>query len=215
MTTIGSNTLASDISVSLNTGFSVITSITNNPVGITMGNDKASFTAYASAPPATTSALPTEAGGWKRFTNSMGEMFSNIADKMGFGETYKIGSEEFNQVDTSRDGNLNRVEFNLATLNLLDIMGTEFARADKNQDGRVGVHEYVDYRKQQIGNAFNAKDSNNDKHLSINEVGVIGQQLLNNRDPRFDPSQDGLVNKREFIRANLRGAISIRDFLGL
>ena len=35
-----------------------------------------------------------------------------------------------------------------------------------------------------------------------------------NRDPRLDSNMDGLVNKREYVKANLVLGISIRGALG-
>lgn len=157
---------------------------------------------------------PDQAGVFKKISNSIGEAFSNVADKMGVGETYKVIEQEFNQVDLNKDQSLNQWEFNVATMNLGDIFGTEFARADKNRDGRVQTKEYVEYRKDQLSRAFDQKDSNNDSHVSVNEIGSIGKMLLEKRDPRLDENQDGLVNKREFMRSSVKGAISIRDFLG-
>jgi hypothetical protein len=161
-----------------------------------------------------TYANPDKAGAFKKLSNSIGEAFSNVADKMGIGETYKVIEQEFNQVDLNKDQSLNQWEFNVATMNLGDIFGTEFARADKNRDGRVQTKEYVEYRKDQLGRAFDQKDSNNDSHVSMNEIGSIGKMLLEKRDPRLDENQDGLVNKREFMRSSVKGSISIRDFLG-
>ncbi len=162
-----------------------------------------------------TEPLPTEAGGWKRFTNAMGSMFSNIADGLRFGETYNLISEEHNRGDKDRDGRLNTYEFNVSTLNLLDFWGTEFSRADKNRDNSVDRSEYVDYRKEQLGDAFNFKDKNGDRHVSVNEIGWIGKQFLEKKDPRLDENQDGLVNKREFTRSVIRGSLSIKDLLGI
>jgi hypothetical protein len=155
-----------------------------------------------------------EAGGWKKFSNALGQMGSSIADALGFGETYNLIRQEFNQVDMNRTGNLQIYEFNMATLNVTDFWGIEFGRADKNRNGSVDKGEYVDYRKQQLTYCFERKDISKDNHLNINEIGVIGQQLLANRDTRLDANQDGLVNKREFIRSVVRGTMNIREFLG-
>lgn len=199
----------------------------NNPISQIFNNN----TSSAPAPQTTTAsptaayssdtvnvsntyANPDKAGTLKKLSNSIGEAFSNVADKMGIGETYKVIEQEFNQVDLNKDQSLNQWEFNVATMNLGDIFGTEFARADKNRDGRVQTKEYVEYRKDQLSNAFDRKDANNDSHVSMNEIGSIGKLLLEKRDPRLDENQDGLVNKREFMRSSVKGAISIRDFLG-
>lgn len=178
------------------------------PTSSSLGSDSVNVTSYASQP------LPTSATTFKKLGNSVSEMFSNIADKMGFGETRKLINQEFSQVDQTRDGTLNKGEFNVATLNIIDFMGTEFARADKDRDGRVNQKEYANYRKEQLSNAFDRKDASGDKHLNINEIGFIGQQFLANRDTRLDENQDGLVNKREFTRSVVRGTMNIREFLG-
>ena len=179
---------------------------TNTPQ---IAGDSVNLTSYNSAP------LPGSATTFKKLGNSVGEMFSNVADKLGFGETRKLINQEFSQVDQTGDGLLNKGEFNVATLNVIDFMGSEFARADKNSDGRVNQKEYVDYRKDQLSNAFERKEKSGDNHLNINEIGFIGQQLLANRDVRLDQNQDGLVNKREFTRSVVKGTMNIRDFLGL
>lgn len=158
-------------------------------------------------------ALPTEVGGWKNFTNSIGSMFSNMADALGFGETRKLLRQEFNQVDADKNQSLNKQEFNIATLNLFDFFGTEFARADKNRDGVVVEKEYANYRKEQLSLAFDRRDNNMDNHLTVNEFGFIGRQMLQNRDVRLDENDDGAVNKREFTRASLRGLMNLRDWI--
>lgn len=190
------------------------TNTINNTTSTTTNNTTTSMTSDNLSLSTTTTTLPEQAGTWKKLSNSVGQMFSSIADKLGFGETYKVIAQEFKQVDTSSDGTLNKGEFNVATLNLFDFMGTEFARADKNRDGRVQEREYVDYRKQQLEVEFNKREKTGDNHINVNEIGFIGKQLLTNRDPRLDENQDGLLNKREFTRGAIRGAMSIRDLLG-
>ncbi|MFN8578739.1 MAG: hypothetical protein U0354_18065 [Candidatus Sericytochromatia bacterium] len=200
----------------VNQVYNTTTTTTTQPVttttttGTSLGSDSVNLSSYSNQQP-----LPTNATTFKKIGNSFGEFFSNVADKLGFGETRKLLNQEFSQVDQTRDGTLNKGEFNVATLNLLDFMGTEFARADKDRDGRVNEKEYANYRKEQIGNMFDRRETSGDKHLNINEIGFIGQQFLINRDPRLDENQDGLVNKREFTRGALRGTMNIRDLLGL
>ena len=173
-------------------------------------NDGVSLSATAS----TAGPLPDKAGAMTRISNAFGNFFSNVADKMGIGETYKLVAQEFNQVDMNKDQSLNQWEFNVATMNLADFTGSEFARADQNRNGRVEEKEYVNYRKEALSYAFDRKDANNDSHVSVNEIGSVGRMLLEKRDVRLDENGDGLVNKREFTKASVRGAISIRDFLG-
>lgn len=185
--------------------------VTTTNTGASLGSDAINLSSYSNPQ----QPLPTSATTFKKIGNSFGEFFSNMADKLGFGETRKLLNQEFAQVDQTRDGTLNKGEFNVATLNLLDFMGTEFARADKDRDGRVNEKEYANYRKEQIGNMFERRETSGDKHLNVNEIGFIGQQFLVNRDPRLDENQDGLVNKREFTRGALRGTMNIRDLLGL
>jgi len=174
-----------------------------------LGSDSLAISTTASTTP-----FPTQAGTWTKLKNSVGELFSDMADSMKFGETYKLTKQEFHQVDVNKDQMLDQGEFNLATLNLMDFFGTEFARADRNRDSRVDVDEYAKYRKEQLENVFTRRDLNGDKHHNVNEIGFIGQQLLMNRDVRIDPNQDGLVNKREFVRGSLQGMLNIRDLLG-
>src|SRR5690606_30143919 len=120
-----------------------------------MGTDAVSLSSTASSSP-----FPDKAGGWARFKNSVGEVFSDIADSMKFGETYKLARQEFQQVDINRNQTLDRGEFNIATMNFMDFWGTEFARADKNSDGRVNVDEYAKYRKTQLETIFQSRDVN-------------------------------------------------------
>jgi hypothetical protein len=204
---VGSNTSVNNLS--LNTRLAANVSGTVQAPAYKLASDSVNLSSTATQQP-----LPMEAGGWKKFTNSVGEVFSNIADAMKFGETYNLIRQEFNQVDMNRNATLDIGEFNFATLNLTDFWGTEFAKADQNRNGAVDLGEYVEYRKQQLSYSFERKDASKDKHLNINEVGFIGQQLLANRDPRLDANQDGLVNKREFIRSVVRGTMNIREFLG-
>jgi hypothetical protein len=185
--------------------------VTTSNTGVSLGSDGVSLSSYANPQ----QPLPTSATTLKKLGNSVSEMFSNVADKLGFGETRKLINQEFAQIDQTKDGTLNKGEFNVGTLNVLDFMGTEFARADKDRDGRVNEKEYATYRKEQISNIFDSKEKSGDKHLNINEIGFIGQQFLANRDTRLDENQDGLVNKREFTRSVVRGNMSIRDFFGL
>lgn len=159
--------------------------------------------------------LPEKATTFKQIGNSIGQAFGNIADKLGFGETRKLINQEFSQIDQTRDGNLNKGEFNVATLNLFDFSGAEFAKADSNRDGLVNQKEYANYRKEQLSDAFDKKETSGDNHLNSNEIGFIGKQLLVNKDVRLDENQDGLVNKREFTNSVVRGTMNVRDFLGL
>lgn len=175
----------------------------------TMNSDSLSLSSTNPNQPA-----PTEAGGWKKFSDSVGNFFSNVADSLHFGKTYNLVRDEYNQVDVNRNGGLDRGEFNVATLNLFDFWGTEFAKADKNQNGNVELNEYVKYRKDQLGYIFESREQSGDNHLNTNEIGFIGRQLLQNRDPRLDENQDGMVNKREFTRSALKGIMNIREYLG-
>ncbi len=186
------------------TSQSVNTSTNTTP----MAGDSVNVASYSTAP------LPTSANTFKKLSNSINEMFSNVADKLGFGQTRKLINQEFTQVDNSKNGSLNFGEFNVATLNLFDFTGAEFARADKNGDRSIDQKEYANYRKEQLSNAFDRKETSGDNHLNVNEVGFIGQQLLANRDVRLDANQDGLVNKTEFTRSVVKGTMNIRDFLG-
>lgn len=205
-TTIGSNNPLGAL-FNTNTANTAAAPVSNSTPNTQMRTDSVNIANYNTA--------PAEAGGWKKFSNSFGEMFSNIADKLKIGETYNLVSQEFNQADRDRSGKMNVTEFNVATLNVFDFWGSEFARADQNRDGSVNVSEYVDYRKEQLSNAFDMKDTSNDKHLNSNEIGFIGRQLLANRDPRVDPNNDGMINKREFTRSIVRGSMNIRDLLGI
>lgn len=206
---VSANNLLNSVTGIFNKSTTTQAAATTTATTPAMASDAVSLSSNTNQP------LPSEAGTWKKISNSIGEAFSNVADKMHVGETYKVISQEFDVVDKNHNNELNFGEFNIATLNVLDFMGTEFAKADKNHDNKVDRNEYVDYRKQQLGNVFDAKEKSGDKHLNVNEIGFIGQQLLTNRDPRLDENQDGLVNKREFTRAAVRGSISIRDFFGI
>ncbi len=152
---------------------------------------------------------PESAGFFKKMGNGIGEMFSDLSYSMGMGETYRLVEREFQQADNSRDGLLNHGEFTVATLNPF-----EFQAVDSNYDGRVDKKEYTRYRKDRLEAAFEQKDVNRDSHLNIAEIGSIGRVYLANRDPRLDSNMDGLVNKREYVRAQLTLGISIRDLIG-
>lgn len=177
---------------------------------IPMAGDSVNISSYSNQAP-----LPEKATTFKQIGNSINQAFGNIADKLGFGETRKLINQEFNQVDLNKDSSLNKGEFNVATLNLFDFTGAEFARADSNRDGQVNQKEYANYRKEQLSNAFDKKETSGDNHLNSKEIGFIGQQMLANRDVRLDENQDGLVNKREFTNSVVRGTMNVRDFLGL
>ncbi len=150
-----------------------------------------------------------EAGFFKRMSNGMGEMFSDMSYAMGMGETFRLVEREFQQSDINYDGAMDRGEFTIATLNPF-----EFDAADRNYDNRVDLKEYAKYRKDRLEAAFEQKDSSGDGHLNTAEIGSVGRIYLANRDPRLDRNMDGLANKREFVRANLTLGISIRDVLG-
>lgn len=152
---------------------------------------------------------PMEAGFFKKFGDSVGEMFSDMAYGMGMGETYRLVEREFRQVDLNGDGTLNHGEFTVATLNPF-----EFQSADRNYDGRVTLSEYAKYRKDRLEIAFKQKDTNADRFLNVTEIGAVGRYYLANRDPRVDSNMDGLMSKREYVRAQLTLGISIRDLLG-
>ncbi|PIQ28687.1 hypothetical protein COW36_12050 [bacterium (Candidatus Blackallbacteria) CG17_big_fil_post_rev_8_21_14_2_50_48_46] len=152
---------------------------------------------------------PMEAGFFKKFGDSVGQMFSNMAYSMHMGETYNLVEREFRQVDLSGDGTLNHGEFTVATLNPF-----EFQNADRNYDGRVTLPEYAKYRKERLEVAFKQKDANADRFLNVAEIGAVGRYYLANRDPRVDTNMDGLMSKREYVKAQLTLGISIRDLLG-
>lgn len=152
---------------------------------------------------------PETAGFFKKMGDSFSHMFSNMAFGMGMGETYRLIEAEFRQVDLNMDGNLNIAEFTMGTLNPF-----EFQAADRNFDNRVELREYANYRKEKLESAFQQKDVNSDRHISVGEIGSVGRMYLANRDVRVDANQDGLLNRREFVRANLTLGISIRDALG-
>src|SRR6185295_857775 len=145
---ISSNTSVNN--TSLNTGTTANVSGAVQAPAYRMASDSVKLSNVAG----TNEPLPMEAGGWKKFSNSVGEFFSNIADGLKFGETYNLIRQEFNQVDMNRNATLDIVEFNLATLNLTDFWGSEYAKADQDRNGRVSLGEYVDYRKQQLSYSF-------------------------------------------------------------
>lgn len=149
------------------------------------------------------------AGFFKRFGNGMGEMMSDISYSMGMGEMYHLVEREFQQVDLDFSGSLNRGEFTVATLNPF-----EFDAADRNYDNKVDLKEYAKYRKDRLEASFEQKDVSRDGHLNIAEIGSVGRIYMANRDPRLDSNLDGLVNKREYVKANLVLGISIRGALG-
>ena len=152
---------------------------------------------------------PEEASFFKRAGDSFSQMFSNMAFGMGFGETFRLIETEFRQIDLNMDGNLNVAEFTMGTLNPF-----EFRAADRNYDNVVELREYANYRKEKIESAFYQKDVNSDKHINVAEIGSVGRMYLANRDVRVDSNQDGFLNRREFVKANLTLGISIRDALG-
>mgnify|MGYP000023481010 CR=1 FL=1 len=149
------------------------------------------------------------AGFFKRFGNGVGEMMSDMSYSLGMGEIYRLVEREFQQVDINYDGSLNRAEFTVATLNPF-----EFDAADRNYDNRIDVKEYAKYRKDRLEASFDQKDQSRDSHLNIAEIGSVGRIYMANRDPRLDNNLDGLVNKREYVKANLTLGISIRGALG-
>ena len=69
-------------------------------------------------------------------------------------------------------------------------------------------------RKSKLEYAFAQKDVSGDHFLNRVEIGTVGRLYLDNRDPNVDRNQDGLMSKREYMRAHLRLGISIRDILG-
>lgn len=149
------------------------------------------------------------AGFLKKTGDVFGQMFSDMAYGMHMGETYDLVRREFQQVDRNYDGILNQGEFMLATLNPFD-----FQAADRNFDGGISLSEYADYRKSRLELAFKQKDVNGDRHLNIGEIGAVGRWYMANNDPRLDRNLDGLVNKREYVRAQLTLGISLRDMFG-
>lgn len=149
------------------------------------------------------------AGFFKKTGDVFGQMFSDLAYNMHMGETYELVRSEFQHVDRNYDGSLNQGEFMLATLNPFD-----FQAADRNYDGRISLSEYADYRKSRIEAAFKQKDVNGDRHLNIAEIGAVGRWYMASHDARLDANQDGLVNKREYVRAQLTLGISLRDMFG-
>lgn len=173
----------------------------------------ASTTAYSAdtVQVAGTSADPNtqSAGFWKKTSDVFGQMFSDMAYNMHMGDTYELVRREFQQVDRNYDGTLDKGEFMLATLNPFD-----YQAADHNYDGRITLSEYADYRKNRIELSFKQKDVNGDRHLNIAEIGTVGRWYMANHDARLDANQDGLVNKREYVRAQLTLGISLRDMFG-
>lgn len=149
------------------------------------------------------------AGFLKKIGDGFGEMFSDMAYSMNMGETYSLVRREFAQVDLNMDGRLNAGEFTVATLNPF-----EFQAADKNYDRSLSLDEYANYRKDRLEMAFKQRDVNGDRHLNVAEIGAVGRMYLAHRDPRLDSNQDGLANKREYVRAQLAFGISVRDSLG-
>ncbi len=150
-----------------------------------------------------------QAGFFKKVGDVFGEMFSDMAYSMKMGDTYRLVDMEFRQVDRDMNGQLNQWEFTMATLNPFD-----FQYADRNMDGKITQSEYAKFRKERIEQSFKQKDVNGDRHLNIGEIGSVGRIYLANRDPRLDSNQDGLVNKREYVRAQLTLGVSLRDALG-
>ncbi len=198
-------------------------SISNNPIAKFFGSAGTSVTPSATTAPApntptmpsdsvqlsNASTQPMEAGFFKKVGDVFGETFSDLAYNMNMGETYRLVDREFRQVDINQDGQLNHGEFTVATLNPF-----EFQNADRNYDGRVTMNEYAKYRKERLEVTFKQKDANADRFLNVTEIGAVGRYYLANRDPRVDLNGDGMMNKREYVRAQLTLGISIRDILG-
>lgn len=169
-----------------------------------------SSTAPAStAPASTTPEHPESAGMFKRMGDSVSQMFSDMAFGLKMGETYKLIQREFQQIDYNGDSQLNLGEFTMGTLNPFD-----FQAADRDFDGRVNLKEYASYRKDRLEAAFNQRDTNRDRHINVAEIGSVGRIYLAQRNPNVDLNQDGLLNRREFMRANLTLGINIRDAFG-
>ena len=191
-------------------------SVQSNPVQYTNAyptpqytNQGATNTNHTPAPAMAQDNTQLSAGLFKRMGNAVGEMFSDLAYSMKTGETYRLVEREFLQVDVDQDGALNLFEFTAATVNPFD-----FQSADKNYDGAITRHEYANYRKDRLERAFDQKDASGDRHLNVAEIGSVGRIYLEQRDPRVDLNQDGLMNKREFVKAHLTLGVSIRDLLG-
>lgn len=197
-------------------------SISNNPIAQFFGSSSTpaapSTAPTATAPPTMPSdsvqlsnaaTQPMEAGFFKKVGDVFGQTFSDLAYSMNMGETYRLVDREFRQVDINQDGVLNHGEFTVATLNPF-----EFQNADRNYDGRVTMNEYAKYRKERLEITFKQKDGNADRFLNVAEIGAVGRYYLANRDPRVDLNGDGLMSKREYVRAQLTLGISIRDILG-
>ena len=166
------------------------------------------------APYQTTSTPPSpamEAGFWKKTGDSISNFFSDIADSLQFGETYKLIRSEYQQIDHNGDQLLNQGEFMVGTLTLNPM---EFRNADRNMDNHLSLKEYVTYRKDKLARAFAQKDVSGDHFVNHVEIGTVGRIYLQNRDPNVDANQDGLLSKREYMRAHLKLGISIRDMLG-
>jgi len=154
-------------------------------------------------------ANPETAGFFKKMGDGIGEMFSDVSYAMGMGETYNLVEREFHQIDHNNDGVINHGEYTVATFNPF-----EFQAIDTDYDGRVDKKEYTKFRKDRLEAAFEQKDVNKDRHLNMGEIGSIGRVYLANNDPRLDRNMDGLVNKREYVRAQLTLGITIRDLFG-
>lgn len=187
-------------------------SISSQAPYIQFNNQPPGTTTQTTSAPTTQSQMgqdTLEAGFFKKTGDAIGNFFSDIADSMKFGKTYKLIEQEFRQVDRNGDNQLNFWEFTAGT-----IQPFHFNNADRNLDQFISLNEYVDYRKKSLDMAFAQKEVSGDRFLNHTEIGVIGRQLLLNRDVRVDPNQDGMMNKREFMRANLTLGISIRDALG-
>lgn len=190
---------------------------TQNFIQNLFGSSSTQNTAATTATPTTNPSVqtaatpenPETATFFQKVGDSFSQMFSDMAYSMGMGETYRLVEQEFRQVDQNMDGNLNVGEFTMATLNPF-----EFQNADTNYDNKVTIKEYAQYRKHRLEVAFQQKDVNGDHHLNLAEIGAVGRIYLANRDPRVDTNTDGLLNRREFVRANLTMGISIRDALG-
>lgn len=168
-----------------------------------------SIQSSSQTPASTTPEHPESAGMFKRMGDSVSQMFSDMAFGLKMGETYRLIQHEFQQIDFNGDGQLNVAEFTMGTLNPF-----EFQAADRDYDGRINAKEYASYRKDRLEAAFNQRDSNGDRHMNVTEIGAVGRIYLAQRNPNVDLNQDGLLNRREFVRANLTLGINIRDAFG-
>src|SRR5688572_21455071 len=103
---IGNNTSVN--SVNTNSTVNNVNVTAAVPPAYKMASDSVTLSNVANTP----QPLPLEASGWKKFSNSVGEVFSSIADAMKFGETYSLIRQEFNRTDYNRNRSLEFAEFN-------------------------------------------------------------------------------------------------------